>query len=632
MLSAVCACTGYAQIVAVSAASYQAPVAPASMVSLFGTSLSKQTVKAQPDASGQLPVELGGVSIQVGGQAVQLLYASPSQINFVMPAAIASGTADIVLQPAGTRTTVEVRNTAPGLFSMDASGAGAGAILNGVTFAFSPFLVETPENLGDDKRTRLSIFGTGIRYAGNPFLDPSVTNAARSVTAQAGDAAGNIYALPVEYAGPAPVYFGFDQVNVVLPPQLDGIGAVSLTVTAGGVSSNVVTARVNALPDSSIALVGVSLAQNSISSGASVAGTVTLNAPARSGGFSVALASSGNFVQTPGSVIVPQGQVSASFTLQATTSGAGSATLTASANGVSRGALLIVNSANAPSLSAVTLAAASAGAGASVNGTVTLSGPAPNGGAVVQLSADSSFATPPATVTVPSGQSSVSFTLTTTPVTAAQTVTLTAAYSGATRTVTLKLNPVLTFAIASDSVLGGQIATATVTLATVAQTGGAIVNLASSDPLTARVDPFVIVPAGQTTASANITTSAVLATRTVTLTATYAGVSQTATLGVVPAGTASLAALSIAPAAVKGGTAATGTITLTAPAASPFGTTVTLQSDNKLAVQLAASVIVPAGQTTATFAVNTNLVTSAQTVTLTASAGGVSKTATLTVQ
>jgi len=84
-------------------------------------------------------------------------------------------------------------------------------------------------------------------------------------------------------------------------------------------------------------------------------------------------------------------------------------------------------------------------------------------------------------------------------------------------------------------------------------------------------------------------------------------------------------------ASVKGGNSATGTVTLTAPAG-VAGVSVTLQSGNTLAAQVQASVTVQANQTAANFTVQTMPVASSQTVTITASAGGVAKTATLVVQ
>jgi len=629
-------CQAQSQIVVVSAANYQTTLAPAAIAALFGSGLAGDTVQAQLDpVTHQLPTTLAAVSIQAGGLDAQLLYVSPTQINFVMPASLTSGTADVVVQSKTLgltfRTSVEVRSTAPGLFSRDSSGSGPGAILNAVTFARDPFPVETSANLGDDKRTRLAIYGTGIRYAGNPFLDPAVTNVAGAVKVQARDSAGNIYDLPVEFAGAAPVYFGLDQVNVVLPPQLDGAGVVSVTLTAANVSSNIVTFTADRLPDSALRLVGLSLAQSSVSAGASVNGTLTLNAPARAGGFPVSLTTTSNFVQAPGTVTVLEGQVSADFTLLTSSASGGAATIVATANSVSRSALLTVNSAGGPVLSSLTLSAASTTGGtAAITGTVFISGPAQAGGAQIQISASPTVAQPPAVVTILFGQSSATFTVPTTAVTAVQTVTVTASFAGVSKSATLTVNPPFTFTLSADTVTSGQTATGTLTLGS-PSAGLVTAHFTSSRPTVASVPQFVTIAGGQSSASVPVSTSGASTVQVVTITATLGSVSQSVSLTVVPVGAVALASLAVNPASVIGGNSATGTVTLTGPAGGS-GMSVTLQSSTNLAAQVPASVNVPAGQTTATFPVKTIPVSSPQTVTITASANGVTKTATLAVQ
>jgi uncharacterized protein (TIGR03437 family) len=236
--------------VTVSAASYQTAVAPSSLAAIFGSGLATSKASAILDSSGRLPLTLAGTTVEVNGEASPLIYVSPSQINFVMPDDTATGLANIVIRTAVGSTlqgTVHVGDTAPGLFSLDASGKGAGAILNAVTYAPAPFLTETSDISGPDKRTRLAVYATGIRYAGNPSHDPSLTNVPGPVTLLAHDASGNAYT--VEFAGAAPGFFGLDQLNIVLPPEMDGAGTVSLVVsTDSGGSSNTVTLQVNSLP------------------------------------------------------------------------------------------------------------------------------------------------------------------------------------------------------------------------------------------------------------------------------------------------------------------------------------------------------------------------------------------------
>ncbi len=93
-------------------------------------------------------------------------------------------------------------------------------------------------------------------------------------------------------------------------------------------------------------------------------------------------------------------------------------------------------------LSSVTLNPMSVTGGAqSSTGTVTLSGPAPNSGASVNLSSSASAATVPASVTVAYGASSATFTATTSAVTTSTPATITAALGGVTKTASITVNP-----------------------------------------------------------------------------------------------------------------------------------------------------------------------------------------------
>ena len=97
-----------------------------------------------------------------------------------------------------------------------------------------------------------------------------------------------------------------------------------------------------------------------------------------------------------------------------------------------------------------------------------------------------------------------------------------------------------------------------------------------------------------------------------------------------PPAPAALSALSVSPASVTGGSAAQGTVTLTA-AAPVGGFAVTLSSSNPATASVPASVSVAQGATSADFTVTTSAVTASTPVTITASAGSITRTATLTV-
>src|SRR5262249_21882471 len=165
-------------------------------------------------------------------------------------------------------------------------------------------------------------------------------------------------------------------------------------------------------------------------------------------------------------------------------------TITASYAGTTKTASLTVNAAPPPpvTLSSLSVNPASVTGGIqSSTGTVTLSGPAPSGGAVVSLSSsNSSAAQTPSSVTVAAGSTSAAFMITTSAVAASTTVTITGSYAGTTKSATLTVNPlplpVLTsMTMSPTSVVGGlQSSTGTVRLSGPAPAGGARVALASS--------------------------------------------------------------------------------------------------------------------------------------------------------
>ena len=256
---------------------------------------------------------------------------------------------------------------APGVFTSDASGSGPGAILNAVTYTPAPFVVQTADN-GADTRTRIAVYGTGIRHAD-------------SVTAQVQDPVGNRIPLRVEFAGAAPGFFGLDQVNLLLPPELDGAGTVSLTLTADGRTANVVTFQMDLLAASSLRLATLTLSPAVVNAGDSATLTVGLNGVARQGGFVVALRSSTSAAQVNPLITIPEGRASAD-TLVTTSclTATQAATITAQAGGVTLTASLEIDPANTVDLVGLSVGPDSILGGRKVTGTVTLSGNAPPAG------------------------------------------------------------------------------------------------------------------------------------------------------------------------------------------------------------------------------------------------------------
>lgn len=233
-----------APVTTLSDASHTPVVAPNSLASLSGTQFSTNTSSASPDKHGHLPSELGGTTVEIGGRTAPLLFVSPRQVRCLIPADVSVGVLDVVVKSRETgfvsRGKADVRAVAPGLYSLDGSGSGAGAIVDAMTNSPDPFPVRTDSYPGADKRTRVAVFATGIRYAGNTER-LRFKNVAASVQATAIDTHGVTWPLAVEYAGPTPEFAGLDQLTLLLPTEADGLGIVNLSVTAQSQTSNAVS-------------------------------------------------------------------------------------------------------------------------------------------------------------------------------------------------------------------------------------------------------------------------------------------------------------------------------------------------------------------------------------------------------
>jgi uncharacterized protein (TIGR03437 family) len=636
LLSLSCAAQA-ASFSVLSGASYQQVIAPNSWAVAFGSGLAQSTATATLGKDGQWPTTLAGTTVQVNGQAAEIYYISATQVNFLVPNITQFGTVtvSIIAASGATQTaTVTLQNSAVGVFTTDSTGSGPGAILNGVTGAPAPFLVVTPENGGTDLRTRLAVYCTGLRYAGNPTQDPSITNIAANVTAQGMDAAGNPYTFTVEYAGGSdPAFPGLDQVNIILPAQLDGGGKVTLTLFAENVTSNPVTFQVNSLASGSLALTALTLSVPEILGGSDVTGTVQLNGRAGTSGFPVSIKSNDPNLILPPVVNVPSGQSSATFTITTPTTGASKTdTITAQAAGVTLNTSLQIDPSNAPKLSSFTVTAATVQGGTNFTGSVGLTASAPLGGVNVQLASSDTAAQPPASVSVPTNSTTANVTIPTTAVTSPHSVTLTATLGSTSLTQSVTVAPPIQLTLDNASVTGGTNVTATVSLGNAAPAGGANILLSSNASAVASTPLNVSIPSGENTATFTITTFGVTAAHTVTITATYPNVgSATASLTVNPVTAGQLVSVAVSPGSVSGGGPATGTVTLSGPAPAN-GLVVALKSSNVLVASVPITVNVVQGSSTATFTVSTNKVATSQTVTITATAGATSKTTTLTVQ
>ena len=252
---------------------------------------------------------------------------------------------------------------------------------------------------------------------------------------------------------------------------------------------------------------------------------------------SVTLTSSNTALAVPQSTTtVSAGSSSHVFTI--TTSAVTTAqtvTLTATADGVSQSATLTVTP-PLVTVKSLTLSKSTIVAKQPVSGTVTLSNPAPSGGAVVTLSSRSSYAKVPDSVTVAAGATTATFTISTLDVPSDTSATIIASYAGTSQSASLTITPrtLKSVTLSPTTIQGGSNTTANTVILYNNASADIVITLASSNPSVASVPSSVTVPAGASSQVFTITTSAVTTSQTVAITASYGSVSETAVLTVTP--------------------------------------------------------------------------------------------------
>ena len=393
----------------------------------------------------------------------------------------------------------------------------------------------------------------------------------------------------------------------------------NISATFGGVSAS---AQLTVVPDS---VQSLTVNPGTVMGGSTSTATVILSRPAGTSGVVVSLSSSNPAATMPGSVTVAAGQTTATFTVTTIPVGSQTAvTIAASFAGTSQSAILTINPA---SVASIALNPTSVLGGGHSMGTVTLNGLAPSSGAMVSLSSNNSAATVASSVLVPAGQSSATFTVTTSSVSNQTSAVITGSLAGVAQTASLTITSATlqSLTLSPSSVLGGRSSTAMVTLTSAAGPSGDVVNLSCSSS-SVTLPATVTVPSGQTTATFQVSTLGVSSQTVATITASFAGTSQSASLTINPAG---LASISLNPTSVLGGGQSTGTVTLSGLAPSS-GAIVSLSSNN-LSATVSSSVLVPSGQSSATFIVTTSGVSNQTTAVIKGSWAGVAQTAALTI-
>lgn len=248
---------------------------------------------------------------------------------------------------------------------------------------------------------------------------------------------------------------------------------------------------------------------------------------------------------------------------------------------------------------AVTFATSGVTGGKAIVGTISVTTPAAVD-SVIYLSSDNPAVSVPASVSIPAGSDSVTFTATSSVVSVDTPVYISAngdRFESRNGFLMVRTPRVGAISFSAIAIRNGQSATGTVTLQSAAPTGGILVTLTNPSPSSLNVPATVLVAAGATRATFTVTGRNVPSAQSVRVVATPTFSEKSAAITVNPP---ALASVSV-PDFLRGGST-TGTVVL--EAAAPTGGRVVRLSSSSTGITVPDNVTISAGETSATFVVS----------------------------
>jgi uncharacterized protein (TIGR03437 family) len=219
-------------------ASYTAgAAAPGEIVSLFGTALGPANPANLVLTNPRLVANsLAGVRVLFDGVPAPVLYASAGQVNAVVPYAVAGQSSTQIqveyLGAVSAALTLPVVATLPGVFTLNGSGAGPGAILNAADESVNS--ASNPAAPGD----WVSIFATGAGSTMPAGVDGLLATAPLPMPQAPVSVTIGGLACQLNYAGAAPgLVAGVLQINALIPEGVAPGASVPVQVTIGGISA-----------------------------------------------------------------------------------------------------------------------------------------------------------------------------------------------------------------------------------------------------------------------------------------------------------------------------------------------------------------------------------------------------------
>ena len=211
-------------------------VSPGENVTIYGSNIGPSPlVKGGLTASGTaIDTIAGDTQVFFDGVPAPVLYASSGQTSVMVPYGVAGRpTTSIVLAYKGVKsvaTTFNVVATAPGIYTLNQSGTGPGAILNQDLTTVPTAATPAP------KGSTVAVYMTGEGLTiGN--TDGTIATSLKSPVANVTATVGGVPATVV-YAGTSPgIVNGVMQVNVTIPATVTSGPTVPIVITVGTAST-----------------------------------------------------------------------------------------------------------------------------------------------------------------------------------------------------------------------------------------------------------------------------------------------------------------------------------------------------------------------------------------------------------
>jgi uncharacterized protein (TIGR03437 family) len=227
-------------------------ISPGEIVAIYGTGLGPTDLNLAAPQNNTIPTSWpatgSATSVTIDGTPTPILYTSATQVSCIVPYSVsakAGQNVNVVVTYATTSSTpksVAVAAVHPGVFTMDASGSGQGAILN-FNSTTNDYSINSSANAAT-KGTTVVLYLTGFGQTSPAGQETKLIAGVVAPVATPTVTIDGLAAAVQGSAAPVGSVPGVLQINAVVPSVPKANNAAQVAVTLGGVTTSPVTMSV----------------------------------------------------------------------------------------------------------------------------------------------------------------------------------------------------------------------------------------------------------------------------------------------------------------------------------------------------------------------------------------------------